>query len=81
MSSNDTLAERIARMEQRLDHIDLAEAKHLYYQQEMSSKIDDLTLEIDKYKGFIGGVLFIVSCLWAFVTMGIPYILKLTGKQ
>lgn len=60
MSSNDTLAERIARMEQRLDHIDLA---------------------ISKYKGFIGGVLFIVSCLWAFVKMGIPYILKLTGKQ
>lgn len=81
MPSNDTLAERIARMEQRLDHIDLAEAKHLYYQQEMSSKIDDLTLEIGKYKGFIGGVLVIVSCLWAFVKMGIPYILKLTGKQ
>jgi hypothetical protein len=60
MPSNDTLAERIARMEQRLDHIDLA---------------------ISKYKGFIGGVLFIVSCLWAFVKMGIPYILKLTGKQ
>lgn len=60
MSYNDTLAERIARMEQRLDHID-----H----------------EIGKYKGFIGGVLFVVSCLWAFVKMGIPYILKLTGKQ
>ena len=81
MPSNDTLAERIARMEQRLDHIDLAEAKHLYYQQEMSDKLDDLTHEIGKYKGFIGGVFFVVSCLWAFVKMGIPYILKLAGKQ
>lgn len=76
-----TLAERVARVEQQLISLAEQDAKRLAQEEKRDKKIDTLIAELGKYKGFIGGILFVISCLWAFVKLGIPYVLKLMGKN
>ena len=45
---------------------------------EVRKELADVKLELTKYKGYVGGVVFAVSCLSAFVTT-IVHMFK-TGK-
>ena len=76
-----SLGERVARVEQQLISLAEQDAKRLAQEEKRDKKIDALIAELGKYKGFIGGVLFVISCLWAFLKLGIPYVLKLMGKN
>ena len=76
-----SLGERVARVEQQLISLAEQDAKRLAQKEKRDKKIDALIAELGKYKGFIGGVLFVISCLWAFLKLGIPYVLKLMGKN
>lgn len=72
--------ERIARLEEKIEQLTRQDAERLIQEKSRDAKIDRLILELGKYKGFVGGILFVISCLWAFVKLGLPFIMKLTGK-
>ena len=76
-----TLAERVARVEQQLMTLAEQDAKRLALEDRRDKKIDALIAELGKYKGFVGGIVFVISCLWAFLKLGVPYVLKLLGKN
>lgn len=76
-----TLAERVARVEQQLITLAEQDAKRLALEDRRDKKIDALIAELGKYKGFVGGIVFVTSCLWAFLKLGVPYVLKLLGKN
>lgn len=60
------LTEKVARMEAQLAaaHEDRAEMKRTL--DETNKNLRELLLEIERWKGKLGGVLFIIGCLWAF---------------
>ncbi len=37
--------------------------------EDLENRIESLEKEIARYKGFIGGAVFIVSCLWAVIML------------
>ena len=76
-----TLAERVARVEQQLITLAEQDAKRIALEDRRDKKIDALIAELGKYKGFVGGIVFVISCLWAFLKLGVPYVLKLLGKN
>ena len=76
-----TLAERVARVEQQLITLAEQDAKRIALEDRRDKKIDALIAELGKYKGFVGGIVFVISCLWAFLKLGVLYVLKLLGKN
>ena len=76
-----TLGERVARMEEKLAHVLSNQENRKERDELLEDKMDSLLTEFGKAKGFIGGVVFVVGCIFAFIKMGIPYILKLLGKD
>lgn len=76
-----TLGERVARMEEKLANVLSNQSERKDRDEALEEKMDFLLKEFGKAKGFIGGVLFVVGCIVAFIKMGIPYILKLLGKD
>lgn len=88
MPEPTTINERMAVMEIELQHILKQNAARETAHAETSEKIDDvnkkmdtLLLQLEKYKGFLGGCLFVLSSLWVFIKMVIPYLLKSLGKE
>lgn len=65
------MSERIAALEAQAEHgqTDRAEMKRSLHTMEIA--LGDLLKKISKWEGKFGGVLFIVGCLWAFLT-GLP---------
>lgn len=65
------MSERIAALEAQAEHgqTDRTEMKKSLYTMEVA--LGDLLKKISKWEGKFGGVLFIVGCLWAFLT-GLP---------
>ena len=59
------LHERVARLEQRFDHIDTK-----------LEKIDEIHQDLTRYRGFIGGIMFIGTAIWTFITFGKDYLLS-----
>ena len=62
-------------------HIVRQEDKRVAREEIRDEKIDLIVEELGKYKGFVGGVLFLAGCIWAFIKMGIPVVMKLLGKN
>lgn len=81
MSAQEKIGERIVRLEQKIEFLTSQESARIKQEEARDVKIDRIIQELGKYKGFVGGVLFIVSCLWAFMKLGLPYLMKLTGKN
>jgi len=81
MPSGSLISERVAILEERILILTQQEARRYAQELERDRKIDALIDEMGKYKGFIGGVLFVGSCVWAFLKLGVPVILKLIGKN
>lgn len=81
MEVSTSVVERIVRLEEKIVHLSAQETVRMGQEKERDEKLDKLILELGKYKGFIGGVLFVVSCIVAFLKLGLPYISKLLGKS
>lgn len=81
MAIKELTGERIARLEEKIEFLTTQEASRLKQEEARDIKIDKLIQELGKYKGFVGGILFVLSCLWAFVKLGLPYLMKLSGKN
>ena len=81
MPAPSSIVERIVRLEEKIVHLSAQETVRMVQENERDAKIDKLILELGKYKGFVGGVLFVVSCIVAFLKLGLPYITKLLGKS
>lgn len=64
----DTVPERLARLEEKVDNLG-----------NIQDTLEELRLELSRYKGFFGGILFLISCLGAAVK-AIPFINGLLHK-
>jgi hypothetical protein len=58
--SPEIVGERIAVLEQRLQTLEDGHEK-------IMDKLEHIDMNMTKYKGFLGGIAFIASALWAFV--------------
>ena len=58
MSHDKEVYERLARIEEKLEHLD-----------EIPDKIDELDRELSRYRGFVGGILLAVSAIGAFLKL------------
>lgn len=54
--------ERLAVQEEQIDHL---ESKV----QELSNKVDEVLSSLTRYKGFIGGIIFVMTCIGAFLKL------------
>jgi hypothetical protein len=43
----------------------------------LEEKVQSLEMQITRYKGFIGGIVFVVSCMWAALTFAKDFLIKL----
>ena len=64
MATND-LHERVAVLEAQYATID-----------RKLEKIDEIHADLTKYRGFMGGIIFVATSIWTFITFGKDYILK-----
>lgn len=88
MANTDLLlSERIAVMETELSHIMEQNRKREEVQVQTAKSIESLDAKMDgilrmmeRYKGFIGGIMFVGSAIFAFLKMGIPWLMKLKGE-
>lgn len=64
-----TTTERLATIEERLEHIEddiASEDKDL---QAVMSKLEKIDKELSRYRGFVGGILLMVTAIVTFVKM------------
>jgi hypothetical protein len=61
---------------ERLVSLELQVAAIRNQQVEESKDLKEVLKEMGRYKGFIGGILFMGSCVWAFFKFCFPYIVK-----
>lgn len=66
------LGERIAKLETEMETL-------LKNQEKQEEILERISNELTKYKGFIGGIMFIVSAVFAFLKTA-PYISSLFNK-
>lgn len=77
----EDITSRVVRIEQQVVHLAEQETRRLAQEELRDKKIDALIAELGKYKGFVGGVFFVVGCIWAFLKLALPGLLKLLGKN
>lgn len=63
------LEERLATLESEVQHIE----KEVTKIDDVNSKLDAMLLEHSRYKGFLGGIVFVATCIMAFFK-GLPLI-------
>lgn len=61
--------ERIAVLEEKAERHEKAMEKVL-------AKLEEMDDTLTRYKGFLGGVMFVGSCLWAFILFGKDWVFK-----
>jgi len=71
---HDTLSERIARLEEAQIHTSQAV-------EALVGELKGIRSEMSRWKGFFGGVIFIVTALWAFVQMGVRAFWQHSGNS
>ena len=73
MAEQKGVGERVARLEERLKaHEDDSEDRDIVLK-EMVSKLDKIDKELSRYRGFVGGILLVVTAIVTFI--------KLFGEQ
>lgn len=66
---DESVRERIAKLE-------LAAENQEKTNEEILKKLDQITTEMTRYKGFLGGIAFFASSLWVAITLFKEYILQ-----
>ena len=73
MEPDVELHERMARIETQLSsHID-DEEKHMH---QMDEKLDNIQLELSRYRGFIGGILLVATAVGTFLKFFLEDVVK-----
>jgi hypothetical protein len=72
----DQTGERIARLEERSDSHDKTHEALNSGIKELTVSIQDLKLSLQKQRGFVGGVAFCVSSIWAVIGVTFSYLVK-----
>jgi tetrahydromethanopterin S-methyltransferase subunit G len=58
--SFDAIAARLDSLETKLDGL--------------QARLDKLNMTLTRYQGFFGGIVFVLSALWAVITWGLPWL-------
>jgi hypothetical protein len=76
----ESLETRLARLEERMDTISEHQETDTQNIQDIKHTLQDFLLEFSRYKGFVGGMLLVISCIGAAIK-AIPFIGSLFIKQ
>lgn len=76
MSGSDSAEERLARLEERMLS-SIEDRKELWSridklvdaQENMTAELHKIVLEMTNWKGKFGGIILVVGCVWAFLTV------------
>lgn len=63
------LHERVARIEQQVEHIDAKAEERYDHLKSVESKLDTLTNELQKYRGMVGAILLVATAVTTFVKL------------
>ncbi len=74
-----TLDERVAVLESRMDTAEGLLGKQHDLLEKIWSDVRELSNQIIKHKGFVGGIIFTISALWGIFILGFQYFLKTKG--
>jgi hypothetical protein len=64
---SESLAERLVRLEEQVSSIKMSQDEENETVKGIEEKLDQMLLDSAKYKGYIGGALFIISCVFTFL--------------
>lgn len=70
--ARNSIGERIARLEE-------AQINTMKSVERLIGELEEIRKDFQRWKGFAGGVIFIVTALWAFVQIGIRSIFDRMG--
>lgn len=65
------MAERVAALEKHTEHLEGLQERNDKTLTDIRTSLSSLNAKITRWEGKFGGVLFIVSCIWVFLT-GLP---------
>ena len=71
---------RVAALEADVARIKIAQEKSDQTLEDIRDTVVAIQTDLSRYKGFLGGIMFAVSCLVAFIR-GIPYLGTLFGHK
>ena len=73
----DDMEAHIEKLDLELTRLRTKMEEHQEAVRDIDSKLDSILNEMSRYKGFLGGIVFVCSCLWAFVKMvGLAWLKK-----
>jgi len=73
----DDMEAHIEKLDLELIRLRTKMEEHQETVRDIDSKLDSILNEMSRYKGFLGGIVFVCSCLWAFVKMvGLDWLKK-----
>jgi hypothetical protein len=61
-----SIYERVARIEQQVEHIDQAAQERYDHLKSVEKKLDDALTELQRYRGMVGAVLLVVTAITTF---------------
>lgn len=64
-----SVEERVARLEEKAENTEVI-------LKDIDKKVTDLSDQFLRYKGFIGGVIFTISAIWALILLAIDFVWK-----
>lgn len=76
MVDMDDVKERLVRLEEKVSDIEKQHTIHKELLKDIDTKVTSLTEQFIKHKGFMGGVIFTLSTIWAIITVSIGYFFK-----
>ena len=77
------LLERVVKMEAELRYLTQTQENRDALHKETADTVDEVDakltkvlLELERNKGFVGGIVFITGAIWLFIKSGLPYLLN-----
>lgn len=79
--TNVDLHERVARIEQQVEHIDKIANQRAAQNERIEAKIDSMEKDLERYRGMVGAVLLVVTAIGTFVKLFWQDLLKFIGAR
>lgn len=77
--SERTIGERLSVVEEQVKEINVSQNKEDENIKELLETVKDLQTQLERYKGFLGGIVFVVACVGSFLKTW-PYINSFFNK-
>lgn len=69
MNPDVELHERVAKIEQRVEHIDSITSERHGHMQRIEEKLDDMEKDLERYRGTVGAILLVGTAVMTFLKL------------